>query len=73
MERDLLTPPAFTVASESTFSACGRDLDDKRSRLKTEMLEALICVKDLDDAKYRDQAYIDEITVEFEHLGVIDD
>ncbi|KAI3937723.1 hypothetical protein MKW92_023224 [Papaver armeniacum] len=62
MARDLLTPPA-----------CGRVFDDKRSRLKPEMLEALICVKDWDDAKYRDQAYIDEIAVEFERLGVIDD
>ncbi|RZC84197.1 hypothetical protein C5167_046986 [Papaver somniferum] len=73
MARDLLTPPASTVASESTFSACGRVLDEKRSRLKSEMLESLICVKDWDDAKYRDQAYTDEIAVEFERLGVIDD
>ncbi|KAI3893474.1 hypothetical protein MKX03_022802, partial [Papaver bracteatum] len=46
MARDLLTPQASTVASESTFSACGRVLDDKRSKLKPKMLEALICVKD---------------------------
>ncbi|MCL7027629.1 hypothetical protein MKW94_023536 [Papaver nudicaule] len=73
MARDLLTPPASTVASESTFSACGRVLDEKRSRLKPDILEALICIKDWDDSIYREQAYHDDLAAEFEHLGIIDD
>ncbi|KAI3975968.1 hypothetical protein MKX01_016651 [Papaver californicum] len=59
MAGDLLTPPAPTVASESTFSAC-------------EILEALICVKDWDDSIYREQAYHDDIAAEFDHLEMID-
>ena len=46
MARDFLTIPISTVASESTFSASGRVLDQHRSSLSKETLEALICTKD---------------------------
>ncbi|PWA70737.1 AC transposase [Artemisia annua] len=46
MARDFLTIPISTVASESTFSASGRVLDQHRSSLGKETLEALICTKD---------------------------
>ena len=46
MARDLLTVLVSTVASESAFSAGNRVLDEQRSRLKEDILEALICVKD---------------------------
>ena len=43
MAKDLLTPPVSTVASESAFSAGKRVLSDIRSRLKEDILEALMC------------------------------
>ncbi|KAI3891766.1 hypothetical protein MKX03_020904 [Papaver bracteatum] len=57
MARDLLTPPASTVASESVFSASGRVLSKKRSRLAPDILEALVCIKDWNDAKKRRQDF----------------
>ncbi|KAI3882463.1 hypothetical protein MKX03_025241 [Papaver bracteatum] len=57
MARDLLTPPASTVASESVFSASGRVLSKKRSRLAPGILEALVCIKDWNDAKKRRQDF----------------
>ena len=44
--RDVLAIQASTVASESSFSAGGRVISDHRSRLKSEMVEALICLQD---------------------------
>ena len=46
MARDLLTPPASTVASESAFSIGGRVLEERRSRLSPDMLDCLMCLKD---------------------------
>ena len=53
MARDLLTPPASIVASESTFSTSGRILDECRSRLSSETLNSLLCLKDWEDAERR--------------------
>jgi hypothetical protein len=44
--RDLLAIPVSTVASESAFSTGGRVLDEYRSRLSTNTVEALICTED---------------------------
>ncbi|MCL7045409.1 hypothetical protein MKW94_012915 [Papaver nudicaule] len=60
MARDLLTPPVSTVASGVAFSASGSVLDEKKTKLSAEMLDAQVCLKDWDDAKFRDQNFIDE-------------
>ncbi|KAI3918866.1 hypothetical protein MKW98_017314 [Papaver atlanticum] len=60
MARDLLTPPASKVASESVFSASGRVLSKKMSRLGPDILEALVCIKDWNDAKKRRQDFNDK-------------
>ena len=46
MARDLLTIPISTVASESAFSTGGRVLDQFRSTLKPNTVEAIICTRD---------------------------
>ncbi|KAI5344310.1 PREDICTED: zinc finger [Prunus dulcis] len=52
MARDVLTTPVSTVASESAFSAGGHVLDEKRTRLTPQICEALMCLKDWEDADF---------------------
>ncbi|KAJ6790762.1 Uncharacterized protein M6B38_247925 [Iris pallida] len=58
--RDLLMVPVSTVASESCFSASSRMLSDRRSRLKPDILEAIVCVQDWMKADRRTQNQKDE-------------
>ena len=44
MARDILVALMSTVVSESTFNAGGREIDEYRSRLNEESIEALICL-----------------------------
>jgi hypothetical protein len=44
--RDVLAVQASTVASESEFSIGERVVSDYRSRLKSDAVEALICLKE---------------------------
>ncbi|KAK1424157.1 hypothetical protein QVD17_19476 [Tagetes erecta] len=50
MSRDLLSSQAYTVASESAFSTCGRVISLRRTRLSPEAVETCICLKDHLDA-----------------------
>lgn len=46
MARDILSIPVSTVASESAFSVGGRVIDQFRSALLPENVEALVCTND---------------------------
>ncbi|XP_028549690.1 zinc finger BED domain-containing protein RICESLEEPER 2-like [Dendrobium catenatum] len=46
MARDVLCIPISTIASESAFNNSGRILDQYRSALKPDIVEALVCSKD---------------------------
>ncbi|XP_058727445.1 zinc finger BED domain-containing protein RICESLEEPER 1-like [Vicia villosa] len=52
MAADILVIPISTVTSESTFSAGGRVIDEFRSKLNEESVEALICGGDWFRHKY---------------------
>ena len=46
MACDILSISISTIASESTFSTGGRVIDQYRSSLKPDIVEALVCTKD---------------------------
>ena len=75
MTRDLLTPPASTVALKAVFSAGNRQMD-KRNSLSPEILECQICVKDWDDPKYRIQQEVTKdnyVLKPFNNMDLLDD
>ena len=49
--RDVLLVPVSSVSSESTFSTAGRIIEERRSSLTPEMVEALTCLKDWEAAE----------------------
>ncbi|KAK3198291.1 hypothetical protein Dsin_021706 [Dipteronia sinensis] len=55
MVHDILTPSVSAIASKSAFSASGKVLDERRSRLGPDILEAVVCLKDWEDAEQRAQ------------------
>ena len=46
MARDILAIPASTVASESAFSGGEKIINEYRSRLSSDTVEALVCLQD---------------------------
>ena len=70
MAKDILTVPISTISSESTFSMTGRIIEERRRRLKAEMVEMLTCIKDWEAAEARMQHNVEDQELEeaFEEL-----
>ncbi|KAK1366616.1 hypothetical protein POM88_042177 [Heracleum sosnowskyi] len=74
MDRDVLTNPISTVASESAFSVGGRVLDQYRSCLAHNIVESLICTRDW---KFNEQEVyhnypLEELTQDIMKLDITD-
>jgi hypothetical protein len=66
LAKDVLTVPASTISSESTFSLAGRVIEERRRRLTCDMVEILSCIKDWELADSHMQHCVDKETKEFE-------
>jgi hypothetical protein len=66
LARDVLTVPASTISSESTFSLAGRVIEERRRRLTSEMVEVLSCLKDWELADGHLQHNVEKETKELE-------
>uniref|UniRef100_J3NCI3 HAT C-terminal dimerisation domain-containing protein n=1 Tax=Oryza brachyantha TaxID=4533 RepID=J3NCI3_ORYBR len=55
LARDILAAPVSTVSSAEAFNINGREVEDQRSCLAPEMVEAITCLKDWEHATYGDQ------------------
>ena len=70
MDRDTLTSLMSTVASEQVFSYNGNVLDERMTRLSEDILEALMCIKDQEDARKRNQQFKDDMIEDFGDLDI---
>jgi len=70
MAKDILIVPVSTISSESTFSMTGRIIEERRRKLKPEMVEMLTCIKDWEAAEARLQHMVEDKELEeaFEEL-----
>jgi hypothetical protein len=68
--KDLLSIPVSSVACEQVFSIAGNVLDERRSRLKGDILEALMCVKDWELARHRAQEQRDDWIEDFANFNI---
>ena len=66
LAKDVLTVPASTISSESTFSLAGRVIEERRRRLAPDMVEVLSCIKDWELADAHLQHIVEEETRELE-------
>ena len=70
--RDILTISVSTVGSEQVFSCSGRLLDERRIRLSDDILDAVMRVKDWEEARRRSQQVQDDWVDDFENLDIFD-
>jgi len=63
--RDILVIPVSTVSSEATFSTVGRIIEERRSSLAPETVEAITCLKDWKRAEERKQHQLEDLEIEF--------
>jgi hypothetical protein len=70
MAKDILTVPVSTISSESTFSMTGRIIEERRRKLRPEMVEMLTCIKDWEAVEVRLQQSAEDKELEesFEDL-----
>jgi hypothetical protein len=66
LAKDVLTVPASTISSESTFSLADRVIEERRCRLAPDMVEILSCIKDWELADAHLQHSVEEDTKELE-------
>lgn len=50
---DMFSIPVSTISSEQAFSIIGRILEECRNALQRDIVEALVCIKDWDQADKR--------------------
>jgi hypothetical protein len=62
--RDILLVSVCTVSSEATFSTVGRIIEERRSSLACETMEAITCLKDWKRADYRKQHQLEDPEIE---------
>ena len=73
MTRDQLNPPMSTVASKFAFSTAANMIEDKRTSLTLEMLEALTCLKGWEEGHMGLQSWVDDCRHELERLDINQD
>jgi hypothetical protein len=66
LSRDVLTVPASTISSESTFSLAGRVIEERLRQLTSEMVEVLSCLKDWEVVDAHVQHNVEKETKELE-------
>jgi hypothetical protein len=63
LAKDVLTVPASTISSESTFSLADRVLEDRWRRLTPDIVEVLSCIKDWELVDLHSQHTVEKDTV----------
>jgi hypothetical protein len=73
LAKDVMTVPASTISSESSFSLVGRVIEEHRRRLTSDMVEILSCIKDWELADSHMQHNVEKDTKEMEliHASMI--
>ncbi|CAN6242257.1 unnamed protein product [Urochloa humidicola] len=70
MAKDFLTVPVSTISSESTFNMTGRIIEERRRKLRPEMVEMLTCIKDWESAEARLQQSVEDKELEEAFKGL---
>ena len=71
---DVFAVPVSTVSSEQTFSASGRILNERRTKLSQKMIEVLTCLRDWERSRHQDQyEVVDDTLIESFQFCNIDD